>query len=822
EKVLRTFLALDRNFREIYSLHGRFKDKAIVLWGRYRDDIYDGINIYSIGNPWFITTLWRIRYLMVVIKQMLITGQITIETKTHLEFLATFGIDTAAFNLDVGNIITNRDTKFLKLIDILLNAVDKNIETILQFIPPNGSISEQINRTTGVPQGARNLIWSHREMVRTAIQRKNLLDLIKQFRRDDCIILHLNSRAVGAKIKNGRVISGTFKDIERMFPKIKELGFGAVYLMGIHPVGNLSLKINREEKDDPEASLYFVRDESGQIISVIRERFFVGDETRVGSCFSVADYLAVNPELGAIEDFKRLVTKAHSIGLKVIIDFVGNHTAADSKIVEEHPEYYIHRTLTPEEAGLSDKDLLDYYPGYFVHYSRKLRQRIMVAHGKHPDYAAWTDTAQLDYTNPDLRQYMLKVIKFWLPLVDGLRCDAALLLFRNQIRAVWYPSLPEEEFNRRLPKEFCEEMIKAVKSVNPGFIFIAESFGLQQGEPQQHGFDITYDKYIYDLLAPFYHNLPGAKDYLRRSPLGYLQRCLHFIENHDTQRARIEFKEAAQAVAAILYTIPGNPLFYQGQIEGATQPLTASIITPGIGETVNLEAREFYRKLLCIINEPVFRYGNLSVLDSPNEVFAYVRHWQDKVILILVNYSDNPVPITLSLKNISIDIKDSSDIYYFLADKLSGNTFIQSGSDLLNNGFSCTLKGYQIFILDVASYEHSSSPIKRIGILTGGRQVQVCYSGNDREEYLKTNQALSTLQSSSPVESRKVFASSPISGNGAARLERTKQGVDENIKDKIIAARIKNWLDMPVPPRRLGNIISQKKWETLEGLFSQD
>lgn len=97
---------------------------------------------------------------------------------------------------------------------------------------------------------------------------------------------------------------GTFNAVTDDLPRLKELGAGILWLMPIHPIG----EVNRK-----------------------------GSE---GSYYSVKDYLDVNPEYGTKEDFRNLVNTAHELGMYVIIDWVANHTAWDNPLTESDPEFY--------------------------------------------------------------------------------------------------------------------------------------------------------------------------------------------------------------------------------------------------------------------------------------------------------------------------------------------------------------------------------------------------------------------------------------------------------------------------------------------------
>ncbi|MEM6576288.1 MAG: alpha-amylase family glycosyl hydrolase, partial [Pseudomonadota bacterium] len=135
----------------------------------------------------------------------------------------------------------------------------------------------------------------------------------------------------------------------------------------------------------------------------------IGEKHRkgtLGSPYSVKDYLAVNPEFGTLSEFKAFVEAAHKLGLYVIVDWVANHTAWDNNLVDQHPDWYARNWQG------------DYRP---------------------TPWSDWSDIIDLDYTQPELRDYMLSAMKYWVAEVgvDGYRCDVASFVptsFWNHVR----------------------------------------------------------------------------------------------------------------------------------------------------------------------------------------------------------------------------------------------------------------------------------------------------------------------------------------------------------------------------------------------------
>lgn len=97
---------------------------------------------------------------------------------------------------------------------------------------------------------------------------------------------------------------GTFNAFASHLPALKDLGVDIIWLMPIHPIGELNRK------------------------------------GTLGSYYSIKDYYGINPEFGSLADFRNLVQQIHQAGMRVIIDLVANHTSWDNPLLEQHPEWY--------------------------------------------------------------------------------------------------------------------------------------------------------------------------------------------------------------------------------------------------------------------------------------------------------------------------------------------------------------------------------------------------------------------------------------------------------------------------------------------------
>ena len=402
--------------------------------------------------------------------------------------------------------------------------------------------------------------------------------------------------------------------------EIKDSGFHSIWLMGLWEVGPRVRAMSKQYGEDFQ-----------------------------GSPYAVYDY-KVSQDLGTEQDLDAIIREAHRIGLKIVVDFVPNHMGIDSQWLNTHPEYFLHQLPAEKDLHLSDAELLQRYPSFFPYRTpaypengKRVPKTILVAYGRDPYFYPWIDTAQLDYARPELRSHLIEMISGLARRVDGIRCDMAMLVLREQVKLHRHPGMPREEFDRLMPKEFWQEVIQEVKRVNPHFVFVAETYWSMEGQLQHLGFDYTYNKPLYEAICGAMHSghAEGLMNFLRVLGTEYLSRSLHFLENHDEERAMNALGEARQRPAAVLLsTLPGLALIHQGQMEGRRERLPVQRVVPLQEEESNEGLSAYYKHLIQTTSLPVFRKGRLHVLYSNNPAFiAYARGGSDQQSLIVINTS---------------------------------------------------------------------------------------------------------------------------------------------------------------------------------------
>lgn len=358
--------------------------------------------------------------------------------------------------------------------------------------------------------------------------------------------------------------------------RLAGLGFGWVWLLGVWRTGEDGRRVARTHAGWRRNFLAALPDlEEGDICA---------------SCFAIAGY-EVAPELGGTAALRRLRARLRDRGLRLMLDFVPNHTAFDHPWVRERPELYVR----------GSKDDLARAP---ADYRRVYTERgpMVLACGRDPMFPAWPDVAQLDYGNPETRRAMGEGLLAVAELCDGVRCDMAMLILPTVFRRTWGIAAGS----------FWPDAIRGVRNRHPGFLFLAEAYWDLEWELLQQGFDHVYDKRLYDRLVA--RTARPVREHLRADP-GFQRRLARFLENHDEARAAAAFPwEVHQAAAVLCHLAPGQRLFHQGQFEGIATRLPVQL-SRAPAETPDPAVSEFYASLLRLLRRPVFHTGDWLCLD---------------------------------------------------------------------------------------------------------------------------------------------------------------------------------------------------------------
>lgn len=432
---------------------------------------------------------------------------------------------------------------------------------------------------------------------------------------------------------------------------IADYGFDAVWLMGVwerSPAGIAVANQNTNLLDDFRRALPDFR-----------------TEDNVGSPYCVRNYV-VDQHLGGPEGLAVARKELAKRGMRLLLDFVPNHVAPDHPWAKEHPEYFI--------AGSAD-DARNNPAAYITTNGR------VFACGKDPFFPAWPDVLQLNAFQPGLRQAVVDTISSIARQCDGIRCDMAMLLLNQTFERTW-----GQRAGRSPATEYWSDVIPAIKRAHPDFLFIAEAYWDLEWELQQKGFDFCYDKRLYDRLE---HDAAESVRLHLCADLGYQEKLLRFIENHDEPRAASTFPPAKERAAALTTsTLPGARLFHEGQFEGRKIRVPV-FLGRRPDEPVDRGLQSFYKQLLKSINAPIFRTGGWSLCERSgwpdNQSCQNIVAWNwindNDRYLIAVNLSDNP-----SQARIRVPWSDVGGDTMRLSDTLSDAIYERDGYEMEGPG----------------------------------------------------------------------------------------------------------------------------------------
>lgn len=367
---------------------------------------------------------------------------------------------------------------------------------------------------------------------------------------------------------------GTIDAFAEHLPRLKKMGVKILWLMPVQPIS--------------------VKNRKGTL----------------GSYYSVADYVKINPEYGTMNDFKAFVNKAHQLGFKVVLDWVANHTGWDHPWITNHPEWYT-------------KDSL----GNII-----------------PPVPDWSDTADLNYDNDKMRKAMIDALKFWIVEtgIDGYRCDMAKMVptdFWNEARAeldklkeIWMLAEAQDEI----------DLLESAFNCNYSWSLHHSLNSIAQGKANIGEIKAYFNE--------FYTTLPRGSY------------AIQFTSNHDEnswQGTVFErMGDAAKSMAALTFAIPGMPLIYSGQEAGLNKRL--EFFEKDEIDWSNLDMQEFYAQLIDIKEQNRALWNgaagaNIHFLKTSesNNFLVFSREKGDNLVLALFNLSAERLTNNVTCKKIN-------------------------------------------------------------------------------------------------------------------------------------------------------------------------
>lgn len=370
--------------------------------------------------------------------------------------------------------------------------------------------------------------------------------------------------------------AGTFNAFATSLPRLKDMGVDVLSIMPVQPTG----KANRKGS--------------------------------LGNPYALADYRAINPEFGTITDFNAMVDAAHQLGMKVLLDWVANHTAFDHPWTREHKNYYTLKSDGSISRALDDR-------------------------GRETD---WTDLADLNYSNAALRTAMIGEMTWWL---DNTRIDG----FRAAVAGF-------------VPKEFWQTVSNTFRAQRSDVLLVAE-----WDDPRLHSaFDVTYNWELFHLLNDVALGKKGAKDIsadvaVQQKAFGDSAFRLSFTSNHDENSENgTEFERMGEnhvPAFVLSATMQGTmPFLYGGQevsVRKRLKPYDKDVIDWN-GPTL----APFYTKIFALKHQERAlwngewggRQSDIKTSSGNDRVYAFSRTAFPSTVAVFVNFGGAEANIAYS------------------------------------------------------------------------------------------------------------------------------------------------------------------------------
>jgi glycosidase len=405
-----------------------------------------------------------------------------------------------------------------------------------------------------------------------------------------------------------------------------------------------------------------------------------GNPDAEASAYSLDDYVIAD-ELGGPAALTGFRMACQRFGIRLASDMVPNHTGIDSKWVREHPDWFIQLPYSPypaysytSESLSGDPDLtLQVEDGYysrsdaavtFRRYDHSTGDERFIYHGNDGTSMPWNDTAQLDFTMPEVREAVIQTILHVARQFPVIRFDAAMVLTRKHFRRLWYPApgsgggvpsraehgLSQAEFDRRMPAEFWREVVDRVASEVPDTLLLAEAFWLLEGYfVRTLGMHRVYN-------SAFMHMLKDEDNAKYREVMKntiafepeVLKRYVNFMSNPDEETAIEQFGDGDKffGVSTLLVTMPGLPMIAHGQVEGFREKYGMEYHRAYHDENVREDlVSRFEREITPLIRRRALfaEVTNFRLFDFETEhgidenVFAYTNRRNGERALIVYN-----------------------------------------------------------------------------------------------------------------------------------------------------------------------------------------
>ncbi len=537
---------------------------------------------------------------------------------------------------------------------------------------------------------------------------------------------------------------------------IAERGFTALWLIGLWQRSHASQKI-KQLQGNPEAK---------------------------ASAYALEKY-AISDDIGGYEGYENLRHRAKQRGIRLASDMVPNHTAMDSELVRNNPDWFLSSGTAPyynysyNGPNLSQDSRYGIYleDGYWNRSDAAVTFKRVdyltgdtryIYHGNDGTIMPWNDTAQLNFLSAEVREGVIQQILQVARMFPIIRFDAAMVLAKRHIQRLWYPlhghsagvpsrsayAMSMSEFDAAIPEEFWREVVDRIHQEVPDTLLLAEAFWMLEGYfVRTLGMHRVYN-------SAFMHMLKKEDNssyrYLIKNTLEFdaeiLKRYVNFMNNPDEDTAIAQFGRGDKyfGVCMMMITMPGLPMFGHGQVEGFTEKYGMEYAKAYYDEQPDehLVWRHYHEIFPIMKKRPLFAevrnfflYDVYSPEGSVNEnIFAYSNRLGNETALVVFNNCFEQATgwiktsvgyrqgdeIRQSSLSEGLNLSNQDNTYVVFRDHASGMEFIRSCRELSSNGMLVAVDGYKynVFLDFREVYPSKLRPYDRLAAELNGRGVE--------------------------------------------------------------------------------------------------
>ena len=508
-----------------------------------------------------------------------------------------------------------------------------------------------------------------------------------------------------------------------------------------------------------------------------------GNPEAKASAYALEKY-DISDDIGGYDGYLNLMHRAKQRGIRLASDMVPNHTAMDSELVRNNPDWFL-STYTPPYYNYSyNGPNLSSDPRYGIYLEDGYWNRSDAAvtfkrvdymngdtryiyHGNDGTNMPWNDTAQLNFLSAEVREGVIQQVLHVARMFPIIRFDAAMVLAKRHIQRLWFPlhghsaavpsrsshSMSMAEFDAAIPEEFWREVVDRIQREVPDTLLLAEAFWMLEGYfVRTLGMHRVYNSAFMHMLKKEenakYRNL--IKNTLEFDA-EILKRYVNFMNNPDEDTAIAQFGRGDKyfGVCMMMLTMPGLPMFGHGQVEGFTEKYGMEYAKAYYDEQPDehLVWRHYHEIFPIMKRRPLFAevrnfflYDVYSPSGMVNEnIFAYSNRLGDETALVIFNncfeqatgwikmsvgYLQNGEIRQSSLSE-GLKLSHDQNTYVVFRDHASGLEFIRSCQEIGYNGMHVAIDGYKynVFLDFREVYPSKLRPYYRLAAELNGRGV---------------------------------------------------------------------------------------------------